>query len=1115
MADSKRQKVIHLSQGEWLLLRPETYVGPIVPADVRIPVFDADAVAWNTVHISPAVVNLANELSTNALDNSFRDDTQRHISIHYRPETGTLAVSNDGSALPVEHAPDTSEWAISLAFGEFQSGSNFDDTEVRFTAGRNGVGAKGCNVFSTRFSVEVHDAHNKKSFAQTWTKNMSETTAPKIKATARKTNQTVVEWTPDYARLVGTPEPPECMADIAAWLAHNASLCAPAHVKVSLNGKAIKLRTCEHFCRALGGVGPMASEVLVPDGHPVLRVAVAARAEGTDATTATSLTMGFVNSTPCCEGSLAKYVLGKIADLVQAKASAKRDAAAKDVHVTPTFVRTHAIVVAVALVPNPRFTSQTKECLDTAAKDFGFKWEPSASFISAIERSPLVDRALQAARDRADAAAAKATKVTKAATRTIDKYEPALRLGAATLLVTEGDSAKNFAVAGLSVTGRKQFGVYPIRGKFLNVRGVGYKTIVENKEARDLLHILGLQLGTTYTAESRLPYARMLIMSDMDNDGSHIAGLLYNFVETCAPSLLKVHPNFVCRFATSLIRVTLPRESQPLGFFSQTEYDAWRADRVARGLSAGTAKFFKGLGTSTASMAKEYFRNLDENTIVLTYSGRPCAESLDLFFNKKRADDRKAFLTRCDTTTYVDYAKPTTTLERFVRDELLPQYAMASIQRAIPSVIDGFKVSTRKVFFGCRALKLANTNASAHGDMDKMTTTKVSIATGKISARTNYHHGDAALSDTLVGMAVDYAGASNVNLLLPAGSYGNRHNHEAAAPRYIETCLNDPVQALLFPPADDAVLEHIVDEGIEVEPKHYVPVIPTVLAFGARGIATGWSTDCPQYNPIHLIDACDMWISGRSLPPLTPWYRGFGGTVEREEEGTFVLRGACERRGEDVHVTEVPPVKETEAYEAEWRKVCASIEPGENKTDERVHTVLKKCTLPEGTDLTKALHLEKRVTLHNIHLLDAAGRLQKYAGPGEVLVQHAIARHDLYEVRIAHQISKCADEAALAEDRARYIEACLTGTFDMRAHADEAAASHALAQLGFAPRDGFDHLLKMPMSSTTAARASALRAQCVAKRDELDALQRLTPGEAWRSDLHILRDCLSKDVRYA
>jgi DNA topoisomerase-2 len=112
-----------------------------------------------------------------------------------------------------------------------------------------------------------------------------------------------------------------------------------------------------------------------------------------------------------------------------------------------------------------------------------------------------------------------------------------------------------------------------------------------------------------------------------------------------------------------------------------------------------------------------------------------------------------------------------------------------------------------------------------------------------------------SLNMTIVNMAQDFVGSNNVNLLMPIGMFGTRAlgGKEAASPRYIFTNLNEQAR-LLYPEEDLPLMSYIVEEGLRIEPDHYVPILPMVLVNGAEGIGTGWSTTIPQYSPLDLVD---------------------------------------------------------------------------------------------------------------------------------------------------------------------------------------------------------------------------------------------------------------------
>ena len=531
----------------------------------------------------------------------------------------------------------------------------------------------------------------------------------------------------------------------------------------------------------------------------------------------------------------------------------------------------------------------------------------------------------------------------------------------------------------------------------------------------------------------------------------------------------------------------------------------------ARAPASRWARRYKGLRTSSAALAKDYFRDLGRNTVVLRHTGAESAEALDLFFNKKRADDRKAFLTEhYDPAAHVDYAADEVPVERFVRDELLPQYAMASVHRAIPSALDGFKVSTRKIFFGARALKM-------YDDIS------VANAAGKIASHTNYHHRGTALEDALVGMAADYAGASNLNLFLPHGQFGTRHNHEAASAAYPKTCLDAPLHALHVSPADDPLLEHVVDEGAPVEPVHYLPVIATALCFGVKGIATGWSTEGPMYDPLEVLAAARAWLDGGGggdLPEMTPWYRGFGGTVTRDPgsepaaDGARRLRAARPRRARD---GAAPLQGDGRGGGGVAQARGRGGRRGARRARHRHHRAPGAARRARG--VRRGGDPRPREARHPAE--PAPARRGRHAA-----ALHRPARRDprarggaagaLPGAARPPGARAGARGARAARPRGPSMRAVLEDRFDPRRHAGEeeaAAALHALLSPEVAEPIDDAALLKMPFGSLTTRRVEELRRRVAATERELEELRACTPERAWRADLDALERHLRAGAR--
>ena len=191
-------------------------------------------------------------------------------------------------------------------------------------------------------------------------------------------------------------------------------------------------------------------------------------------------------------------------------------------------------------------------------------------------------------------------------------------------------------------------------------------------------------------------------------------------------------------------------------------------------------------------------------------------------------------------------------------------------------------------------------------------------------------------------MAQDFVGANNLNLLQPNGQFGTRllGGKDSASPRYIYTCLS-PMTRLLLRSEDDALLTPQEEEGVSIEPVHFLPILPLVLVNGATGIGTGWSTHILNHNPLDVVDRLLVRLRGASAPsPLQPWYRGFTGTFRAKEEG-FVARGRAEWANEKtLRISELPVGKWTQDYK---EFLCDAMQAGklvarftENHTDTEV-----------------------------------------------------------------------------------------------------------------------------------------------------------------------------------
>jgi DNA topoisomerase II len=417
-------------------------------------------------------------------------------------------------------------------------------------------------------------------------------------------------------------------------------------------------------------------------------------------------------------------------------------------------IKNHMWVFLNCLIENPTFDSQTKENMTLVASKFGSKCQLSDDFMKKLSKCGLVDRVMNwlAYKEKTDLdKAGSKSKVSKI--KGIPKLDDANDAGTkesqqCTLIVTEGDSAKTLAVSGLGVIGRDKYGVFPLRGKMLNVREASARQIIENSEVSNLLKIIGLNFSEKYESRDSLKslrYGKLMIMTDQDQDGSHIKGLIINFIHFKWPNLLK--HGFIEEFITPIIKVT--KGNQVKSFYSMPEFEEFQNN--TENWASWKVKYYKGLGTSTSKEAKEYFSDMKRHKILFNYTSMRDDLAIQLAFSKKFIEERKDWLTRFmqdrkireENHTKDDYLyqKDTTriTYKDFVNKELV-LFSNLDNERSIPSMMDGFKPGQRKVMFSCFKRNLVKE-------------LKVAQLAGSVAELSAYHHGEASLMGTIINLA--------------------------------------------------------------------------------------------------------------------------------------------------------------------------------------------------------------------------------------------------------------------------------------------------------------------------------------------------------------------------
>jgi DNA topoisomerase-2 len=1000
-ASDKYKMISHI---EHILIRPDTYIGSVERTDQEMWVYNSetDAIEFRKVSYVPGLYKIFDEILVNAADNKQNDKTMGEIKVTVDREKGEISVQNDGKGIPIEMHKEQNMYIPEMIFGHLLTSSNYDDNQAKVTGGRNGYGAKLCNVFSCEFSIETVDSKQKKKYKQTWTNNMSKKGKAKITDFSGK-DYTKVTFRPDYAKFGMEGMDDDFEALVKRRIYDMAGTCSG--VKVSLNGKRVTVKDFKGYMamytkslQAEQGSAEGAEskkDVIIVD-TPNERWTV-----GFAVSDGSFKQVSFVNSIATTSGGthvnmVAKQIVDKLTDHVKKENK-------KGVALKPHQIQSHMFLFVNCKIINPAFTSQTKEQLTTKSTAFGSKCSLSDKFLKDILKTDVVKNIMHFAAQKADQLMSKSDG-SKRARMNNSKLTDANRAGTkdgwrCTLILTEGDSASGLALAGRAVLDPDHIGVFPLRGKLLNVRDASITQISNNAEIQNIKKFMGLQHKKEYTDTKGLRYGHLMIMTDQDHDGSHIKGLLINFLQSQFPSLLKI-PNFLKVFITPIVKCwkgPIKNPTKKKVFYTMPEYEAWRKEP---GNGNWEHKYYKGLGTSSTEDAESYFRDLDRHMKEFEAMKPEEPELIELAFSKKKADARKIWLRDFVPGTFMDMGPPTISYNDFVNKELI-LFSMADNLRSIPSMVDGLKPSQRKVMYTCFRINLKKDR-------------KVVELAGTVSGLTAYPYGETSLQQTIVGLAQTFVGSNNINLLEPSGNFGSRRlgGNDAASPRYIYTRLS-PFARHLFHPSDEPLLSYHLDDGKTIEPFNYVPILPVILLNGADGIGTGWSTTIPNYKPEDIVDNLKRRMAGtkEDMLPMQPWFRGFNGPVIDLGSHRWQFNGVARQTGDnEVEITELPVRYWTQDFKDKLEDIIKAEKApsfikdyAEYNTPTNVHFVIKmddkhmKNAVDKGFEET--FKLTKSMATSNLVAFDAEGRIHKYESVLDIMEEFYIVRLKFYEKR--------------------------------------------------------------------------------------------------------------------
>jgi DNA topoisomerase-2 len=1100
--------------------RPSMYIGTIDPFTIDTYIIDDDdKITKTNITYIPGLFKIFDEAIVNAIDHSVRTKNDenpsnilKNIKININKETGVIEIFNDGMGIEIIKHTEYDVWIPEMIFGELLTSSNYNDDEVRIVGGVNGLGIKLTNIFSKEFIIETIDSTRKKIYKQVFSENLTVKEAPEIKTCARK-SYTKITFKPDYEKF-GLSNMTDDIYKLFKRRVYDVSACTDASVNVYFNDKKINVKDFEKYCDLF-----LYTKTIQPRCYEKVNdrweVSVAVSKTGNYEQ------ISFVNGINTIRGGrhveyITNAITKKLTDMTLAK---------KKKTIKPQHIKENLFIFVKSTIENPTFDSQTKETLTTLMTKFGSKCELSEKFYEKLYKSGIIELALSATEvvDQKKLVKTDGKKVNKIIVPKLDDANLAGTKDSqnCTLILTEGDSAKTMAISGLSVVGRDNYGVYPLKGKIINVKDITLQKISDNAEIANLKKILGLEQNKDYSKGiDALRYGKIMIMTDQDHDGSHIKGLLFNVFQTLWNSLYK-YDGFLTSMLTPIIKAINNSSKEVISFYNMSDYERWLDSDQAK-KSSWKIKYYKGLGTSTDTEAKEYFKDMKQVKYVCTEESD---QSIDLAFNKKRADDRKKWLSTYDKYDVLDYTQTSISYETFINKDLI-HFSNRNLERAIPHICDGLKESTRKILFTCLKRNLSNNEI------------KVAQLAGSVSENTAYHHGENSLQEAIIGMAQIFVGTNNINLLQPNGQFGTRISggQDSSSPRYIHTLLSK-LTKLIFRDEDNSVLNYLDEDGLSIEPEYYIPIIPMVLVNGGIGIGTGYSTNIPQFNPNDIIDIYmnimnkidsnigkilntdDIekslaMIEEIEIEELTPYYLGFKGEIIKNDKGNYISNGIYKwNDNSTIEIAELPVGSWTENYKEYLEQLLINnnkyLKSFENHyTAKNVKFILKMNdgVKKDELDVKNEFNLTspKNLSLNNMHLFSVKGAIKKYNTTTEIIKEWTQTRLHKYYERKEKQLIILNEEFDIISAKIRFITDIIAGNIIiMNIKMKEIEDQMEKAEY-YKHNDSYDYLLKMPISQLTLEKKENLEKEVAKLKNKIDELKEMSIIKIWQNELEEL-----------
>ena len=1113
MATSSKVKYVKKNPIEHIMIRPDMYIGSVTLKKNIEFIAEKEAEKYKIykkeILVSPGIIRIFIEAISNAIDNFQRSKQTStkctKIKVTIDKETGLTSIWNDGCIIPIEMNEENNCYNHTLIFGHLLTGSNYDDSEDRITSGKNGLGIKLLNVFSSQFEVEGLDPENAKILKQTWSNNMRTTEGPIITNTKLKRGYTKVTWIPDFSLFKLEKYTDDIIKLYTRYVIDSAML---TKVSVYINEELIPVNSLQTYSTLYSSPTEESLAIKIPNSEVVLTTSEVGFED-----------ISFVNGISTKLGGVhvdawAEAIFRPIVDKFNTAPTSKSKASQKP-KININDVKQFFKLFVNSTVVRPEFDGQSKNKLESPTVQTDIK----KTQIDKICKWSIMEKIEDIIRSK-EFTALKKTEGKRKRIVKIDGLDHANLAGSkyskeCTLIICEGLSAKTYAVAGIQKgvygkTGRDWFGIYPLTGKLMNVRNFSPTSIASNKVITNLIQTIGLRYETDYLDETNyntLNYGKVMVMTDADVDGCHIEGLLINFFHYLFPTLLRREQPFLVSMKTPIVRVFNPRGD--ILFYDEKRFQKWFSEQTKK----VKTKYYKGLGTTRAEDVSdtfglkmvEYVKDNDIDT------------NMSKVFNRKEADTRKEWLS--------DYSEENNNfslddqgeilqmeLSSFINGELI-KFSIADCGRSIPNFIDGLKESQRKILYAVKKRNLKYSGQSL----------KVAQLAGYTAEHSNYHHGEQNLCDTIVGLANEFPGTNNIPLLYRDGMFGTRleGGADSASPRYIYTKM-EYLTEYIFREEDEPLLKQVNDDGDFVQPEFYIPILPMILINGCNaGIGTGWSCNIPCFNPIEIIDGIKDWLNNNTeedtgeqkenicvLPNLIPWYRGFKGTIEADESKVkrYITKGIIEENKSGIEVTELP----INMWTNKFKEFCEDLQEEKKLKSMKNYSTPNevKFILTNGNEFEcsiENLKLHSYLYTSNMVLFDEKNKIKKYDSVYEILNRFCTVRYRYYHLRKEYQLRQLGIELKMLQNKERFISEVMNDTLDIMKK-KETVIILKLKERNYdedlkKENGGYEYLLGMQIRNFTEEKVNSLRNEIEILISKIQTLTNTTEKQLWLNDI--------------